>query len=293
MPSTWVAIACVKLSRAIPRPRGARRTPLGARPHRRRCEGSRRLPGRDRRRSASPLSMTHAARAARTCSPSAHSGSAHGDGRDLLGGEPDASGIDADVGVSHAGELHVPDADRVRGHGPRASQAHHGEVERFTHRGLRTRRRRSACRAPRIISASLPTGTQRRVRVLDRVGDRDANELRTRPALRARHLGVGPGPLVPELGVHGRAVVARARLHARRDVSGLDDHDADPEVRELVVHRLGERLERVLRRRVRALERRRDPALHRAHVHEHARAARATRGSTPARSATDRRCSCR
>src|ERR1700734_4505202 len=57
-----------------------------------------------------------------------------------------------------------------------------------------------------------------------------------------------------------------AVLHARSDVAGLHDDDADPEMTELEVERLRQRLERVFRRRVRSLHRRADLALHRADV---------------------------
>ena len=140
-----------------------------------------------------------------------------------------------------------------------------------------------ASRVAKIISASAPTGTRSGVSgcsIASAIAP--ADELRT-GATTGVERGVGARPLVPQLLVHGRTGVVVAVLHPRRDEPGLDDDDADAEVRELVVERLGQALERVLRRRVRAFERGRDPPLHARHVDDHARRCRASRqpGTTP------------
>ena len=141
----------------------------------------------------------------------------------------------------------------------------------------------SAARVAKIISASAPTGTRSGVSgcsIASAIAP--ADELGSGSAALVER-GVGARPLVPQLLVHRRTGVVVAVLHPRRDEAGLDDHDADPEVRELVVERLGHALERVLRRRVRTLERRRDAALHARHVDDHAGGAarRASRGRRP------------
>ena len=110
---------------------------------------------------------------------------------------------------------------------------------------------------------------QRGRRVLERVGHGMANEFGTGPAIGAR-----PAPRPCRSTARAAAIDVGPRvigrvLHARSDVTGLDDDDADTEVPELVVQDLRQRLERVLRRRVDPFQRRADAPLYRAHVDQH------------------------
>ena len=107
----------------------------------------------------------------------------------------------------------------------------------------------SVRRSSSTIAASVAhLHPQRRGRVLERIGHGRADRPRAPVAPRARPACTPSAPLGVEVGVHASGPGwSSSVLHPRSDVPGLDDHDPDPEVAELEVEGLRQRLERVLR----------------------------------------------
>src|SRR5438046_10622781 len=101
-----------------------------------------------------------------------------------------------------------------------------GQIERLSHRALEARVVEVLARAEDHLGVGTDWDAQWRVGILDRVGDRGADELRAGPPVGVE-LGVVALPLPPQFGVRERTSVVLGRLHARRDVAGLDDDDAD------------------------------------------------------------------
>ena len=149
-----------------------------------------------------------------------------------------------------------------------------GQPERRSASSPRTRRRAGSAGAPAPWRRPAPTSTRSGVSGSS-IAPATANATVSGPGRPSGPTSVLSVPLhwacSSAYGL-GPRMVGVVVLHAGSDVPRLDDHHADPEVTELEVHRLGHRLERMLRRRIGPFQRRADLALDRADVHQHAAA---------------------